>query len=195
VSYSDEYDDSLNTSFSADSEPTAIAKPIKSPAAAAPVSGDEITSELEKLFDGTDTTIRKRLDAEAAAATRSGSSEERGGLQPAEVDSGNDVDFFIGDLPEEQDDNTSDQTTDLPRPRTTSTSDSGTVDIHALASAASKDEQQAQTLLEALTLLERDYEEELTASQVLDMSAVRKMMTEADDPNQDQAELPRKKAR
>ena len=50
------------------------------------------------------------------------------------------------------------------------------MDIHALAASATKDQQQAQTLLEALTLLERDYEEELTASQVLDMSAVREAL-------------------
>jgi hypothetical protein len=69
------------------------------------------------------------------------------------------------------------------------------VDIHALSAAASKDEQQAQTLLEALTLLERDYEEELTASQVLDMSAVRKMLGDDEEPTQNFDELPRKKAR
>jgi len=195
VSYSDDYDDSLNASFSADAEPTAVSKAVKSPQATGPVHGGEITSELEKLFDGTSTTIRKRLDAEAAAAAPSGSSEDLEGFQPPEVDAGNDVDFDIGELPELQDDSTSDQTTDLARPGTTSTSDTGSVDIHALAAAASKDEQQAQTLLEALTLLERDYEEELTASQVLDMSAVRKMMTDADEPNQDHEELPRKKAR
>ncbi|MSR08898.1 MAG: hypothetical protein EXR82_05115 [Gammaproteobacteria bacterium] len=44
------------------------------------------------------------------------------------------------------------------------TSQSGTVAIHALAASATKDQQQAQTLLEALTLLE------------LDMSAVRQAL-------------------
>jgi FimV-like protein len=195
VSYSDDYDDSLAAGFSAESEPTAVSKAVKSPLPAAPVPGDEITSELEKLFDGTDTTIRKRLDAEAAAAGSPGDGEETQGFHPSDVDPENAVDFFIGDLPEDEDDGTAAQTTDLARPTTASTSDSGKVDIHSLASAASKDEQQAQTLLEALTLLERDYEEELTASQVLDMSAVRKMMTEADEPKQDRDELPRKKAR
>jgi hypothetical protein len=57
------------------------------------------------------------------------------------------------------------------------------------------DDEQAQTLLEALTLLERDYEEELTASQVLDMSAMRKALGDgADDAMQDAEALPRKKA-
>lgn len=50
-------------------------------------------------------------------------------------------------------------------------------------------------MLEALTLLERDYEEELTASQVLDMSAVRKMLGDDEEPTQNFDELPRKKAR
>jgi hypothetical protein len=63
------------------------------------------------------------------------------------------------------------------------TSPSGTVDIHSLAASATSNERQSQTLLEALTLLERDYEEELTASQVLDMSAVRAALgNDLDEP-------------
>jgi hypothetical protein len=57
---------------------------------------------------------------------------------------------------------------------------SATVDLQALARAASADEgPEARTLREALSLLERDYEEELTASQILDTQAVRAMV-EAD---------------
>jgi hypothetical protein len=78
------------------------------------------------------------------------------------------VDFLVGDPTDAE-----------------ATSQSGTVDIHALAASATRDQQQAQTLLEALTLLERDYEEELTASQVLDMSAVRQALgSDFDEPTQ-----------
>jgi pilus assembly protein FimV len=54
---------------------------------------------------------------------------------------------------------------------------SATLDLQALARAANADEgPEARTLREALSLLERDYEEELTASQVLDTQAVRGML-------------------
>jgi hypothetical protein len=76
-------------------------------------------------------------------------------------------------------------TVDQPRPNLEATVQSPTVDLRTLATSATKDQQQAQTLLEALTLLERDYEEELTASQVLDMSAVRDALgAELDEPTQ-----------
>ncbi len=44
-----------------------------------------------------------------------------------------------------------------------------------------EDEQQAETLLQALSLLERDYEAELTASQVLDLSAMREALATGTD--------------
>jgi hypothetical protein len=54
---------------------------------------------------------------------------------------------------------------------------SPTIDLQALARAANADEgPEARTLREALSLLERDYEEELTASQILDTQAVRAMV-------------------
>lgn len=43
------------------------------------------------------------------------------------------------------------------------------------------DDQQAETLLQALSLLERDYETELTASQVLDLSAMREALATGTD--------------
>lgn len=169
---------------------------MKAPQAGAAAPGDEITSELEKLFDSTDTTIRKRLDAQTAIAPRSSAGEANDAFEPAEVESGNAVDFFVGELADDEDEAMAAQTTDLARPNIASTSATGSVDIHALATSATKDEQQAQTLLEALTLLERDYEEELTASQVLDMSAVRKVLgNNANDATQLGEELLRKKAR
>ncbi len=196
VSYSDQYDDSLEATFAAEPKPAAIVQPLKAPQAGAAAPGDEITSELEKLFDSTDTTIRKRLDAQTAIAPRSSAGEANDAFEPAEVESGNAVDFFVGELADDEDEAMAAQTTDLARPNIASTSATGSVDIHALATSATKDEQQAQTLLEALTLLERDYEEELTASQVLDMSAVRKVLgNNANDATQLGEELLRKKAR
>jgi hypothetical protein len=51
------------------------------------------------------------------------------------------------------------------------------VDLHTLARSARADEgPEARTLREALSLLERDYEEELTASQILDTQAVQAMV-------------------
>ena len=70
------------------------------------------------------------------------------------------------------------------------------MDLHALASSATKDQQQAQTLLEALTLLERDYEQELTASQIVDMSAMRAALgNDSAEPTQIRQPQPRKKFR
>jgi Tfp pilus assembly protein FimV len=55
----------------------------------------------------------------------------------------------------------------------------------AMQSMPGKDDgdgdQQAETLLQALSLLERDYEAELTASQVLDLSAVREALATGTD--------------
>jgi hypothetical protein len=130
------------------------------PPASSPVPSEDITSELEGMFDGTDTTIQKRLNAEKTVAARTFHSAPDD-YAPAEPES--DVDFPVGDA----------------------TAQAPTVDLRTLATSAPSDQQQAQTLLEALTLLERDYEEELTASQVLDMSAVREALgNELDEPTQ-----------
>jgi hypothetical protein len=55
------------------------------------------------------------------------------------------------------------------------------LDLQALASSADTDEKLSQTLMEALTLLERDYEDELTASQVLDLNKLRDDAAHDDD--------------
>lgn len=57
----------------------------------------------------------------------------------------------------------------------------GALDLQALASSADGDEKLSQTLMEALTLLERDYEEELTASQIVDLSPLRQSPTGGDE--------------
>lgn len=54
------------------------------------------------------------------------------------------------------------------------------LDLQALASSADTDEKLSRTLMEALTLLERDYEDELTASQVLDLNKLRDDAAEDD---------------
>jgi Tfp pilus assembly protein FimV len=62
-----------------------------------------------------------------------------------------------------------------------SLSDSGTVeqlDLHALAHRAIDDAQISQTLKDALTLLESDYETELTASQVIDRAKLEQDLEE-----------------
>jgi hypothetical protein len=59
--------------------------------------------------------------------------------------------------------------------------DSGTVegvDLHTLAQRAIDDEQISQTLRDALTLLESDYESELTASQVIDRAKLQQALDE-----------------
>lgn len=185
VSYSAQYDDSLASEFPPEAGPVAVA----------PAASNEITSELEKLFDGTDTTIQKRLDAEKTLAARSLANESSDNFDTAGIEPGSAVDFPVGELTEDNDTTLGAQTVDQPRPDISSTSDSGTVDIHALAKSATRDQRQAQTLLEALTLLERDYEEELIASQVMDMSAVRKALDESAEPTQINTAIARKKAR
>ncbi len=129
-------------------------------------AGEDITAELEDLFESTDTTIKKRLNAEKMLAARALSTESPDESAPMVIEPGSAVDLLAGDPTDED-----------------ATSPSGTVDIHSLAASATSNERQSQTLLEALTLLERDYEEELTASQVLDMSAVRAALgNDLDEP-------------
>ena len=123
------------------------------------LAGKDITSELEGLFEGTGTTIQRRLNAEKmlpVPAPGAGSPDE---YPPVAIEPGSPVDFLVEDRTDED-----------------ATSQSGTVDLHALATSAINNETQTRTLLEALTLLERDYEQELTVSQVLDMSAVRELL-------------------
>ncbi len=147
----------------------------------APAPAEDITSELEELFDGTDTTIQKRLEAEKTVAARSLLADPDGYTPPAAT---GDVDFLVGEPAGELEDLPG-STVEQPRPNLEPTMQSPTVDLKTLARSATQDQQQAQTLLEALTLLERDYEEELTASQVLDMSAVREALgQDFDDPTQ-----------
>jgi Tfp pilus assembly protein FimV len=132
------------------------------------VTDEHVTSQLEELFDSPETTIQKRLNAGKTTASPSPGNALQNDEAQVLATPGNKVDLLLGD-PAEAD----------------PTSQSGTMDIHALAASATKDPQQEQTLLEALTLLERDYEEELTASQVLDMSAVREALgSDFDDPTE-----------
>ncbi|MEQ1800568.1 MAG: LysM peptidoglycan-binding domain-containing protein [Gammaproteobacteria bacterium] len=184
VSFTPAADDPLAAVFADDRDAGYAPPPAKASRSAvtsAPVPSEDITSELEELFDSTDTTIQKRLDAEKTiAATAFGA--EADDFAPPEA--GNDVDFLVGEATGEEATLRAD-TVDQPRPDLSATAQSPTVDLRTLASSATSDQQQAQTLLEALTLLERDYEEELTASQVLDMSAVRDALGhDADEPTQ-----------
>lgn len=55
------------------------------------------------------------------------------------------------------------------------------LDLQSLATSADGDEKLSQTLMEALTLLERDYEDELTASQVVDLNKLRESVADEDD--------------
>ena len=94
------------------------------------------------------------------------------------------VDFLVGD-PTSEEATLAGQTVEQPRPTLSTTGQDGTLDLQALSASATKDQDQAQTLLEALTLLQRDYEDELTASQVLEQSAVRAILgKELDEPTQ-----------
>ncbi len=184
VSFTPAQDDALAAEFAADPEPAYAPAPAKAPRAAVPpppAPGEDITSELEGMFDGTDTTIQKRLDAEKTLAARAFGSDADD-YSPVMPDG--DVDFPVGD-PTGEEATIHASTVEQPRPNLEATAQSPTVDLRTLATSATRDQQQAQTLLEALTLLERDYEEELTASQVLDMSAMRDALgSELDEPTQ-----------
>lgn len=182
----------------------------------------DITSELDELFDGTDTTIQKRLDAEklaekqamelAAARVAADNEatvamdalEQAGDVfnpgSPEESLSGNTVDFLIGELRAADEAAGGGATVEQPRPVPGSQpAEQDTVDIHALAGGTGNDKKPGKTLLEALSLLERDYENELTASQVLDLSAMRDALgDDNDEPTQlreSQAKDRRRKAR
>jgi pilus assembly protein FimV len=201
VSYEPAEDDPLAAEFADDGDSGYAAPPAK-PAPSAgiqsPAPSEDITSELEGMFDGESTTIRKRLNVEKTVAARI--LDRKADDYAAAVDASADVDFPVGDPTGEEallPGSTVEQprpklaataqlpTLEQPRPNFEATVQSPTVDLRTLAASASRDEQQAQTLLEALTLLERDYEEELTASQVLDRSAIREALgSEVDEPTQ-----------
>jgi hypothetical protein len=187
VYYTPPHDDALAAEFADELEPTAIAPPAKAPTAAptaaAVAPGADVTAELEELFNGTDTTIQKRLNAEKTIAARSlGNQAAVEEDQPVSAGNGSAVDFLVGD-PTSEEATLAGQTVEQPRPSTTG--QDGTLDLQALSASATKDKDQAQTLLEALTLLQRDYEDELTASQVLEQSAVRAILgKELDEPTQ-----------
>lgn len=185
VSFTPASDDALAAEFADDPAPAPAPPPAKAPRPAGlapPPASEDITSELEGLFDGTDTTIQKRLDAEKTLGALVLDQDQADDAVAA--GSGSDVDFLVGDPTGEEVTLVAD-TVDQPRPNLEPTAQSPTVDLRTLAASATRDQQQAQTLLEALTLLERDYEEELTASQVLDMSAVRNALgNDLDEPTQ-----------
>ena len=184
VYYTPPHDDALAAEFADELEPTVIGPPAKEPAAAAIAPNADITAELEELFNGTDTTIQKRLNAEKTVAARSlGSSHAIDRDASAAVGSSA-VDFPVGD-PTSEEATLAGETVEQPRPNRSTTGENGTLDLAALTAAATRDQDQAQTLLEALTLLQRDYEDELTASQVLEQSAVRAILgKELDEPTQ-----------
>ena len=189
VYYTPPHDDALAAEFADELEPTAIAPrakaPTAAPTAAAVAPGADVTAELEELFNGTDTTIQKRLNAEKTIAARSlGNQAAIEEDQPVSAGNGSAVDFLVGD-PTSEEATLAGETVEQPRPRPSTTAEDGTLDLQALSAAATKDKDQAQTLLEALTLLQRDYEDELTASQVLEQSAVRAILgKELDEPTQ-----------
>ncbi len=179
VYYTPPQDDALAAEFADALEPTAIAPTTKASPATAQAPGPDVTAELEELFNSTDTSIQKRLNAEKTMAARS-----LGNRSEADVDRGRAVDFLVGD-PTSEEAILAGRTVEQPRPNLAATAQTGTLDLQALSASATKDEDQAQTLLEALTLLQRDYEEELTASQVLDQSAVRAILgKELEEPTQ-----------
>lgn len=183
VYYTPPQDDALAAEFADAPEPTVIAPAAKASPAAA--QGPDVTAELEELFNGTDTSIQKRLNAEKTMAARSlGTRSAAGENVSADVERASAVDFLVGD-PTSEEATLAGETVEQPRPNPRTTDQNGTLDLQALSAAATKDTDQAQTLLEALTLLQRDYEDELTASQVLDQSAVRAILgKELDEPTQ-----------
>ena len=192
VSFGPADDDPLAAEFADDGGPGYAAPPAKAPHTAgsqSPAPAEDITSELEGMFDGESTTIRKRLTVEKTVAARV--LDRKPDDYAAAVDSRADVDFPVGDPTGEEamlPGSTVEQprpnlaataqlpTVEQPRPNLGATALSPTIDLRTLAASTTRDEQQTQTLLDALTLLERDYEEELTASQVLDTSAVREAL-------------------
>ncbi len=62
------------------------------------------------------------------------------------------------------------------------------LDLQALVETAHADDKLSETLMEALTLLERDYEQELTASQMMDRERLDKMLDGEEDDDGDNTE-------
>lgn len=163
VSYSQVEDDALAGEFPA----------TDSPAPAPKAANVEITSELEQLFGSTGAGAD---DGKTIAARVFDAAPVVDGFKPDDAG----VDILLGEdsatmnaparVPV-----TVDETPDP-------LSNSGTIDLHSLAGSTGRQhKEQARDLMDALSLLERDYEEELTASQVLDLSAMRQALDAADE--------------
>ena len=62
------------------------------------------------------------------------------------------------------------------------------ISLDALPKGTEEDDEMSKTLYDALTLLERDYEDEFTASQILERSAIKKSLATMDEQTDDDAE-------
>jgi hypothetical protein len=167
VSFSQAEDDPLAGEYAEQ----ATASPLEN----LPAAGDEITSELEKIFGATDTGLQRAMDGKTIAA-KAIPAEPRARI-PAPA---REVDLLLGD------ESATINSPTLAPPDSSEEGDrasaSGTIDIQSLAKSAGHSQGQARDLMDALTLLERDYEEELTASQVLDLSAMREALAAGEQP-------------
>lgn len=185
VSYDAADDDALAREFAPPPARSGDAAPILSaptPFGTGRAPTDELTAELEELFNP--------APEAASEATRTARlapldpADEPTAASPVLVaDDAEPLD--LGSLDLDLDATVASSapghtiTIEQPRPsvRGEDSGRSPTIDLQALARAANTDEgPEARTLREALSLLERDYEEELTASQILDTQAVRAMV-------------------
>lgn len=62
------------------------------------------------------------------------------------------------------------------------------ISLDALPKGTEEDDEMSKTLYDAMTLLEHDYEDEFTASQILERSAIKKSLATMDDQTDDDAE-------
>lgn len=177
VSYSDA-EPELSASM-----PAAGHTPAK--AVAAPAPADDITGELEQLFDdpepetesATDAWEAPELDAANAIAEPAAAAPRVSQPAAAEATVQLSIDDFVLDdndptmLAGDVDDiiAMNNPTVEVPTPPERSRP----LELKALAKSGARDETGTQTLLDALTLLEKDYEEELTLSQMLDPETVK----------------------
>jgi hypothetical protein len=179
VSFEPHDDDPLAREFARPPLRASATPPAARPPATSRDAGpeEEITSELEELFNVPPGTPRRDAYGDATAIEH----PARAPAYPAPVDIGAaNPDDVTAAVPARTTAETI--TVEQPRPATAGlldddrpdhTGNTATIDLHALAQGNDAAGPQARTLMEALSLLERDYEQELTASQVLDRDAVR----------------------
>lgn len=134
-------------------------KPDESGSRTGSTGTNEITAELAALFEGDQATAELPAAAPTASRVHAERASDPQALPEAAVAGSDAGSTSSGELP--------------PVETGSFMATGDTLDLPALAASAEQDPDQADSLMAALSLLERDYQDEYTASQVFNLEEVR----------------------